>query len=85
MRLGRRAQDVPEPRGESIPILGRCVAVADVFDALMSRRAYKEPWPPEQVLATIVAESGSHFDPELVEIVRARFDAMCQAHHLFVE
>ena len=85
VRLGRRAQDVPEPRGESIPILGRCVAVADVFDALMSRRAYKEPWPPEQVLATIVAESGSHFDPELVEIVRARFHAMCQAHHLFVE
>jgi HD-GYP domain-containing protein (c-di-GMP phosphodiesterase class II) len=61
------------------------VALADVFDALMSRRVYKDPWPPERVLETILAESGSHFDPELVEIFRDRFQALCAANQMFVE
>lgn len=85
VRLGRSPDAVPEPRGEAIPIFGRCVALADVFDALMSRRVYKEPWPPEQVRETIVAEAGKHFDPELVEIFIERFAAMCHAHQMFAE
>jgi response regulator RpfG family c-di-GMP phosphodiesterase len=84
-RLGRPASEVPAPIGESIPIFARCVALADVFDALMSRRAYKDPWPPERVHETIVSESGRHFDPELVEIFRERFQEICAAHRLFVE
>jgi HD-GYP domain-containing protein (c-di-GMP phosphodiesterase class II) len=84
-RLGRRPDQVPVPAGADIPIFARCVALADVFDALMSRRVYKDPWPPERVLETIVSEAGSHFDPELVEIFRDRFGAMCAANQMFVE
>jgi len=42
------------------------VAVADVFDALTSKRPYKEAWPFEQALAAIDAETGRHFDPAIV-------------------
>jgi response regulator RpfG family c-di-GMP phosphodiesterase len=54
--------------GEEIPIFGRIVAIADVYDALSSQRVYKEAWDESEVLATIKAESGHHFDPELVDI-----------------
>jgi len=53
-------------RGEAIPLSARIVAVADVFDALSMRRPYKEAWPLEQVLATMRAGAGSHFDPALI-------------------
>ncbi len=59
------------PRGlkhDEIPLVGRITALADVFDALISERPYKEPWPPEQVLAYLQAHSGTHFDPQLVRI-----------------
>jgi putative two-component system response regulator len=52
--------------GAEIPIEGRIVAVADVFDALTSHRPYKEAWSVERALALLQAESGSHFDPEVV-------------------
>ena len=60
--------------GESIPLFARIVSIADVFDALSSRRSYKEPWPEQKVLQTIRDESGKAFDPELVEIFLERFD-----------
>ncbi len=53
--------------GENIPLAGRIVAIADVLDALISRRPYKEPWPLEKALAFIQGEAGKHFDPALVE------------------
>ncbi|MDR1211301.1 MAG: HD domain-containing protein [Spirochaetaceae bacterium] len=53
---------------EEIPMAGRIVAIADVFDALCSRRVYKEPWDEAQVLAEIKNLSGIKFDPELVDI-----------------
>jgi putative two-component system response regulator len=53
-------------RGEDIPIEGRIVAVADVFDALTSKRPYKEEWPVEQAVAYLREHSGRHFDPALV-------------------
>ncbi len=53
--------------GEDIPLTGRIVALADVFDALTSRRPYKEPWSVKQALAEIRKDSGKHFDPQLVE------------------
>jgi HD-GYP domain-containing protein (c-di-GMP phosphodiesterase class II) len=54
-------------RGEEIPLYGRVVAIADVFDALISKRTYKEAWSEEDVLAEIGNLSGKKFDPELVE------------------
>lgn len=52
--------------GEAIPLSGRIVAVADVFDALVSDRPYKRAWPVEEALAYIEAQSGTQFDPACV-------------------
>lgn len=52
--------------GEDIPIEGRIVAVADVFDALTHERPYKKAWPVEQAVAEIEAQSGRQFDPQVV-------------------
>ncbi len=52
--------------GEEIPIEGRIVAVADVFDALCARRTYKAAWDPEDARSEIAASSGTHFDPACV-------------------
>lgn len=57
---------------EEIPIFGRIVALADVYDALASKRAYKTAWDDSAVLETIQKNSGKHFDPELVEIFFSR-------------
>ncbi|NLI79779.1 MAG: two-component system response regulator [Candidatus Riflebacteria bacterium] len=54
-------------KGEGIPIAGRLMAVADVYDALISRRVYKEPMTHEQAVERIREGSGTHFDPDLVE------------------
>ncbi len=50
-------------KGEEIPLSARVMAVADVFDALVSRRSYKEPFPIEKALSIIREDAGSHFDP----------------------
>ncbi len=54
-------------KGEEIPLFGRLVALADVYDALSSKRVYKERWDEAQVLEELRACSGTHFDPEIVE------------------
>ena len=54
-------------RGEEIPLEGRLVAIADVFDALTSERPYKKAWPLEKTLDLLHRESGEHFDPRIVE------------------
>ncbi len=53
-------------RGEEIPLPGRICAICDVFDALLSARPYKEPWPFARATAEIEMLSGSQFDPSLV-------------------
>ncbi len=55
-------------RGLEIPLFARIVAVADVYDALTSKRAYKEPWTAKEVTDLLRSESGHAFDPELVDI-----------------
>lgn len=54
--------------GENIPIVGRIVAIADVFDALTSDRPYKKAWTIEDALELIEKEAGQHFDPELARL-----------------
>lgn len=53
-------------KGKKIPLVGRIVALADVFDALTTRRPYKEPFSLEKSYAIIRESSGSHFDPDVV-------------------
>lgn len=55
-------------RGEQIPLAARIVAIADVYDALSSRRVYKEPQPHEQCVTTIRDGSGTQFDPRLIQV-----------------
>ncbi|WP_022850013.1 HD domain-containing phosphohydrolase [Limisalsivibrio acetivorans] len=52
---------------ENIPLEGRIVAIADVFDALTTRRPYKDPWPFQKALDLLESEKGKHFDPKLVD------------------
>ncbi len=54
-------------KGENIPLYGRIVALADVFDALTSERPYKKAWKFEDAMEFIEKGKGKHFDPELVE------------------
>ncbi len=72
---GRPLQGFTQPdgaaigkKGEEIPLYGRIVAIADVYDALSSVRVYKEAWDESEVLAKIETGAGHHFDPELVDI-----------------
>jgi len=54
--------------GENIPLEGRIVAVADVFDALMQGRPYKKAWSKQEAWAELKAQSGKQFDPAIIEI-----------------
>jgi putative two-component system response regulator len=57
--------------GEAIPISARLMAVADVYDALISRRPYKQPMPHEKAVELIIDGRGSHFDPDIVDAFAA--------------
>jgi HD-GYP domain-containing protein (c-di-GMP phosphodiesterase class II) len=54
--------------GDQIPLCARIVTVADVYDALTSKRVYKEAWSQDETLAQLRSMAGSHFDPKLVEV-----------------
>jgi len=56
--------------GTDIPLEARIVALADVYDALGTKRPYKEPFPEEKIDSIINESSGKHFDPDLVEIFK---------------
>ncbi len=57
---------IPTPAGEDIPLWARITAIADVYDALVSRRCYKEAWDSGKALEILQKDAGTHFDPELV-------------------
>jgi len=54
-------------QGEEIPLSGRLMIVADVYDALISKRVYKPPYPHDTAVAMILEKRGSHFDPDAVD------------------
>ena len=56
-------------KGEEIPLLGRIMAIADVYDALVTDRPYKKAFPHEKALQIIVEGKGTHFDPVLVDLL----------------
>ena len=55
-------------KGEEMPLSARLMAIADVFDALISERCYKKAMTREEAYEIIGAESGTHFDPKLAEV-----------------
>jgi HD-GYP domain-containing protein (c-di-GMP phosphodiesterase class II) len=63
-------------KGEEIPLFGRIVALADVYDALCSSRIYKEAWKESDVLDLIAKEKGAQFDPEIVTLFFEAQDAI---------
>ncbi|MFC3534045.1 DUF3369 domain-containing protein [Vogesella facilis] len=56
--------------GQTIPLSARIVAVVDVFDALLHKRPYKQPWPLQQVMDYIAGRAGTQFDPKVVEALQ---------------
>ena len=67
-------------KGTQIPLAGRIAAVADVFDALTSQRAYKPAWTLEEARATIVEGSAGRFDPDSVEAFLRCWDVIVAVH-----
>jgi len=60
--------------GDAIPLFGRVVTVADVFDALTSERPYKKAWPVERAQALLRESAGTHFDPTCVDAFMSCWD-----------
>jgi putative two-component system response regulator len=71
--------------GEDIPLEGRIVAIADVFDALTSVRPYKAAWSIEDAVRLLQEESGRHFDPQLVELFIQQLPAILEIKERWAE
>lgn len=67
-------------KGEEIPIEGRITAVADVFDALSSKRPYKEPFPLDKCFGIIEEDAGKHFDPQVARVFLSVKDEVVAVH-----
>lgn len=65
-------------KGEEIPLIARVVAVADVFDALVSARPYKHAWDTDEAIAYIKQQAGTHLDPDCVDAFLQRIDVIKQ-------
>ncbi len=72
-------------RGDAIPLLGRIVAVADVFDALTSERPYKKAWDLDKAVAFLREGSGAHFDPACVEAFLAAWSDVLSVRERFAD
>ncbi|MHC4607281.1 MAG: HD domain-containing phosphohydrolase, partial [Planctomycetota bacterium] len=72
-------------RGEEIPLCARIVALADVYDALTSKRPYKAPYPHDRARDMIVEQKGKHFDPSVVEAFLSREEDFIQIRRRFPE
>ncbi|HBW97600.1 MULTISPECIES: two-component system response regulator [unclassified Pseudoalteromonas] len=72
-------------KGEQISVEGRIVAIADVFDALTSKRPYKEAWGVEEALEHMQAQAGKHFDPHLINLFVNKLDAIIAIKNAYQE
>jgi putative two-component system response regulator len=72
-------------KGDDIPLYGRIVAVADVFDALTSVRPYKKAWSLDDAVNFLKENSGAHFDPECVEAFLRAWDDVLVIHEKYQE
>ncbi|MGD8370162.1 MAG: HD domain-containing protein [Syntrophobacterales bacterium] len=75
-----------EPRGkraDEIPLFGRIVAIADVYDALSTKRAYKEAWAEADILTTMEQGAGQQFDPNLIEVFFSSLDVFRSIQHRY--
>jgi len=75
----------PGKKEEEIPLTARIVALADVYDALISKRYYKDSWPEEKVLDYIEAEKNKHFDPDVVDAFIDIYDVIKAIREKFSE
>jgi putative two-component system response regulator len=71
--------------GEEIPLVGRIVAIADVFDALTSARPYKEAWPLEKAVEYLEQQRGRHFEPRLVDLFLKQMPALLEVKERWAE
>lgn len=71
--------------GEDIPLFGRIVAVADVFDALTSERPYKKPWSLDDAAGYLRAQRGLHFDPQCVDAFLAAWPEVLAIRQRFAD
>ncbi|MFZ6673141.1 HD domain-containing phosphohydrolase [Undibacterium sp. Xuan67W] len=71
--------------GEQIPLSGRIVAVADVFDALVSERPYKKPWPIDDARQYIINNSGKHFCPKCVDAFLNAWNGVLEIKNKFAD
>jgi HD-GYP domain-containing protein (c-di-GMP phosphodiesterase class II) len=72
-------------KGEEIPLTGRITAIADVYDALCSKRVYKEAWSEEDVLSELHKMGGAKFDPELLDVFFEILPSIKQIQSLYPE
>lgn len=75
----------PGKKEEEIPLPARIVALADVYDALISKRYYKDSWPEERVVEHIEAEKNKHFDPDVVDAFIDIYDVIKAIREKFSE
>jgi putative two-component system response regulator len=71
--------------GNDIPIYGRIVALADVFDALSSARPYKVAWEIDKTIAFIKEQSGKHFDPKCVDAFFENWENVLSIKEHFID
>ncbi|MBN2753380.1 MAG: HD domain-containing protein [Candidatus Goldbacteria bacterium] len=81
----KKLDSAPGKTDLEIPVTGRIVAVADVYDALVSKRIYKEPWDETRVIEYIKDNSGKHFDPEVVDAFLNVYDVIAAIRDKYTE
>lgn len=72
-------------KGEEIPVSARLMAVADVYDALVSPRVYKQAWTHDAAIQELKKESGTHFDPDVVEALCSFESELPEMYKAFVD